>query len=92
MKALFSPPSMPALQPPPPPPTIDDTKQAEEDLARLRKRRGLMSTFLFGTGKPTNSSAMLLGPGASGAPSTGGSGSSTGGGSGGGGSASGMAR
>lgn len=64
MKALFGAPKMPEMAQPPAPPTIDNTRQAEEDLARLRRRRGLQSTFLFGRGKPGAPSAgAMLGSG-----------------------------
>lgn len=80
MTALFSSPKMPAAVAPPPTPTVDDTRQAEEDLMRLRKRRGLASTFLFGRSKPGRIASGILGAGASGttdsAPAAGGSGAS----------------
>lgn len=84
MQALFSPPKMPALQPPPVAPTVDDTRQAEEDMMRLRRRRGLASTFLFGRGKPSSSASAMLGAGTSASPSLGTGGASGGGASGGG--------
>lgn len=59
---IFSQPKMPAAKPLPVQPTVDDARQAEEDLARLRKRRGRASTFLAGTfGKPTSAAASMLG-------------------------------
>jgi len=71
-------PKIQQVAPPPPPPTVDDTRQAEEDLARLRRRRGLSSTFLFGRGKPgaTAANSMLgSGPvGTAGGGTTGGTG------------------
>jgi hypothetical protein len=85
MSGLFSP-KMPKPPEPVKPPTVDDTRQAEEDLNRLRRRRGRASTFLSGPmrGRPSAAS-MLLGSGVSSAftaysGSTGTGGSSTSGG------------
>ena len=60
MSGLFSP-SMPATPEPIKPPTTDDARQADEDMRKLRRRRGLASTFL--TGQRTRASSMLLGAG-----------------------------
>lgn len=60
MSGLFSP-SMPATPEPIKPPTTDDARQADEDIKKLRRRRGLASTFL--TGQKARASSMLLGAG-----------------------------
>ncbi len=57
---LFQQPSMPAIPDPIKPPTVDDARQAEEDLLKLRRRRGRASTFLFGR-TPASASSALLG-------------------------------
>ena len=76
-------PKMPAIPETPKAPTVDDAVQAEEDIARLRRRRGLASTFLVGQRQHTSAAAAsLMGTGSG--TSLGSSGS--GGGSGGGGS------
>ena len=60
MSGLFSP-SMPATPEPIKPPTTDDARQADEDLKKLRRRKGLASTFL--TGQRTKAASSLLGAG-----------------------------
>ena len=59
---LFSP-KAPRIPEPPKAPTVDTAAQAENDIMRLRKRRGLASTFLT---QPAASSAAsaLMGTGA----------------------------
>jgi len=64
---LFGSPQPPAPQPMPVQPTVDDTRQAEEDIARLRRRRGRQSTFLTGTFGRPSVPAGASGLGASGA-------------------------
>lgn len=81
-------PKMPAIPETPKAPTVDDAVQAEEDIARLRKRRGLASTFLVGQRQRTSAAAAsLMGTGSgtslgssSGGSSGGGGGGGTGGG------------
>lgn len=60
MSGLFAP-SKPAVPEPIKPPTTDDARQADEDIRKLRRRRGLASTFL--TGQRTRASSSLLGAG-----------------------------
>lgn len=88
MSGLFSP-KMPAMPEPVKVPTTDDARQSEEDLMRLRKRRGLASTFLFNrpSGRPGSAGAasMLLGAAAGDSAAGGAAGSSAGGTGGGGG-------
>ncbi len=51
---------LPEAAPLPVQPTTDDALQAEQDIARLRKRRGRASTFLTGAfGKPSAAAGML---------------------------------
>lgn len=76
-------PKMPAIPETPKAPTVDDAVQVEEDIARLRKRRGLASTFLVGQRQRTSAAAAsLMGTGSG--TSLGSSGSGSGGGGGGG--------
>jgi hypothetical protein len=58
-------PKMPAIPEPAKAPTVDDAAQAEADIMRLRKRRGLASTFLVGREQRTRSPAAdaLMGTG-----------------------------
>lgn len=63
MSGLFSKPKMPAMPAPIPVPTTDDARQAEEDTLRLRRRRGLASTFLAGRTARAGAAASLLGAG-----------------------------
>lgn len=64
MSGIFSKPKLPAMPAPIPVPTTDDARQAEEDVMRLRRRRGLASTFLAGrTMRAGSASASLLGQG-----------------------------
>lgn len=53
-------PKMPAIPETPKAPTVDDAIQAEEDIARLRRRRGLASTFLVGRRQRTSAAAASL--------------------------------
>lgn len=53
-------PKMPAIPETPKAPTVDDAIQAEEDIARLRKRRGLASTFLVGQRQRASAAAASL--------------------------------
>jgi hypothetical protein len=62
MTSLFSP-KMPKAPEPVKPPTTDDTRQAEEDLMRLRRRRGRAATFLGGMRGRPSAASMLLGSG-----------------------------
>lgn len=77
-------PKMPAIPETPKAPTVDDAVQAEEDIARLRRRRGLASTFLVGQRQRTSAAAAsLMGTGSGtslGSSSGGGGGGGTGGG------------
>lgn len=74
-------PKMPAIPETPKAPTVDDAVQAEEDIARLRRRRGLASTFLVGQRQRTSAAASLMGTGSG--TSLGSSGTGGGGGGGG---------
>ena len=77
-------PKMPAIPETPKAPTVDDAIQAEEDIARLRKRRGLASTFLVGQRQRTSAAAAsLMGTGSGTSLGSSGGGSSGGGGGGG---------
>ena len=77
MSGIFKP-TMPTMPEPIKPPTVDDATQAEEDFNRLRRRRGLASTFLLGkTQRGTSAADSLLGS----TTSTGGAAVSTSGGS-----------
>lgn len=77
-------PKMPAIPETPKAPTVDDAVQAEEDIARLRRRRGLASTFLVGQRQRTSAAASsLMGTGSGtslGSSGGGGGGGGTGGG------------
>lgn len=66
MSGLFSP-KMPAVPEPVKPPTTDDARQAEEDLTKLRRRRGRAATFLMSQAGARNRGAAssLLGAGTS---------------------------
>lgn len=75
-------PKMPEIPETPKAPTVDDAVQAEEDIARLRRRRGLASTFLVGQRQRTSAAASLMGTGSG--TSLGSSGGGGGGGTGGG--------
>lgn len=80
-------PKMPAIPETPKAPTVDDAIQAEEDIARLRKRRGLASTFLVGQRQRTSAAAAsLMGTGSGTSLGSSGSGGGSGGSTGGGGS------
>lgn len=59
MSGLFSP-KMPAVPEPVKPPTTDDARQAEEDLTKLRRRRGRAATFLMSQGDRTRGAAASL--------------------------------
>jgi hypothetical protein len=61
MSGLFSP-KIPKAPEPVKPPTIDDTRQADEELMRLRRRRGRASTFLTSQKARRAASASLLTP------------------------------
>lgn len=61
MAGLFSP-KVPKPPEPVKPPTIDDTRQADEELMRLRRRRGRASTFLAGQQPRRAATASLLAP------------------------------
>jgi hypothetical protein len=88
MSGLFSP-KIPKAPEPVKPPTIDDTRQADEELMRLRRRKGLASTFLVSQ-RPRRPGAWsqltdMAGGAAAGAAASGGGGAgraTTGGGSG----------
>lgn len=58
MSGIFSP-KAPKIPEPIKPPTIDDARQADEELMRLRKRRGLASTFLVRQGPRRGAAAQL---------------------------------
>jgi hypothetical protein len=77
MSGIFSKPTMPTVPDPIRPPTTDDARQAEEDMLRLRRRRGLASTFLARGGSRMGAAGSLLG---SGGGSSGGGGVGRGGG------------
>lgn len=76
---LFSP-KMPAIPETPKAPTVDDAAQAEADIVRLRKRRGLASTFLVGQRQRTSAATALMGTGTGTALGSGGAGGGSGGG------------
>lgn len=60
---LFSP-KTPSIPEPPKAPTVDSAAQAEADIMRLRKRRGLASTFLTQPGvKASPAASALMGTG-----------------------------
>jgi hypothetical protein len=73
-------PKMPAIPETPKAPTVDDAVQAEEDIARLRKRRGLASTFLVGGDRQRTSAAAAALMGTGSGTALGASGSGPGGG------------
>lgn len=50
-------PKLPAIPETPKAPTVDDAAQAEEDILRLRRRRGLASTFLVNSDRQRTSAA-----------------------------------
>jgi hypothetical protein len=79
MSGLFSP-KTPKIPEPVKPPTEDDALQTEEQLSRLRRRRGLASTFLMGrTSRAGAASQQLLGASGGGqSQSSGGAGGSGG--------------
>lgn len=83
MSGLFSP-DIPATPEPIKPPTTDDARQAEEDLTKLRRRKGRASTFLFGKTAKSGAASTALGAGSDGAVTTGAATATTGAGSGGG--------
>ena len=64
MSGLITP-KMPKIPEVPKAPTVDDAAQAEDDILRLRKRRGLASTFLVGGERQRTSAAAaaLMGTG-----------------------------
>lgn len=70
---------MPAIPEPIKTPTVDDARQSEEDLLRLRRRRGRASTFLTGQQRSAKASSQLLGA-SNGAPNLGGTATDAGGG------------
>lgn len=74
MSGLFKP-KMPAIPETPKAPTVDDAAQAEEDILRVRKRRGLASTFLVGGERQRTSAAAAALMGNGDGTSTGSSGS-----------------
>jgi len=59
MSGIFSPPKLPPTPEPIKPPTVDDARQAEEDMLKLRRRRGLASTFLAGKVRPSAAGSLL---------------------------------
>lgn len=66
MSGILKRPKLPDMPAAIPQPTTDDARQAEEDVMRVRRRRGLASTFLAGRTSRGSASSSLLGAGGGG--------------------------